>query len=495
MRMLKTEQTDIEDLLRLSNQSSDFRTGKLSFSNQQVHIAYYSTLIDQKLLQEHVLQPLQQCSLAAIQSLEELREWIPIDEIEITDKVEVIQSKLFKGSLIVRLHESDPLCALINLANKQGMRKNNDTENEFSVVGPKVGFVEDLDTNLCLLRAQINIPNLIVKEISIGSMSKTKVAVVYIDGVTNEQNVQTIEQRLRAIDCDVVFDSSELDQIISDNSVSPFPLFVSTERRDRVVYALISGQVAVISDGSPYFITGPSSLFDFFISPEDYYMPWILGSFFRIIRILGVVFSLFATSMYVAVMTYHYEVIPHNLLGPLVFSRLNVPFPPVLEVLFLEITIEFLREAGARLPTKIGQTLGIVGGIIVGQAAVEAALTSNILIIIVSLSALASFTTPIYKMSNTIRFLRFPVILLSAVWGGLGMFLGVCFLIVHITRLQSLGYPYTVPFYPLRIKDFQDSFIRSSFQYTKNRPGYLKPQSRQRYMPKPVKRHFEWDEE
>ncbi|SFT08798.1 spore germination protein [Paenibacillus sp. BC26] len=492
--MLKTEQTDIKALLQLSGQSSDFRTGKISFSNQQMHISYFSTLIDQKLLQEHVLQPLQQCSLAAIQTLEELREWIPIDDIEITDEIELIQTKLFKGSVILRLHESDPLCALINLENKRGMRKNNDTENEFSVVGPKVGFVEDLDTNLCLLRAQINIPNLIFKEISIGSMSKTKVVVVYIDGVTNDQNVQTVEERLQAIDCDVVFDSSELDQIISDNSMSPFPLFVSTERRDRVVYALISGQVAVISDGSPYFIIGPSSLFDFFISPEDYYMPWMLASFFRIIRILGVIFSLFATSMYVAIMTYHYEVIPQNFLGPLMFSRLNVPFPPVLEVLFLEITIEFLREAGARLPTKIGQTLGIVGGIIVGQAAVEAALTSNILIIIVSLSALASFTTPIYKMSNTIRFLRFPVILLSAIWGGLGIFIGVCFLLAHLTRLKSFGYPYTVPVYPLRIKDFQDSFIRSSFQYTVNRPGYLKPKSKKRYTPKPVKRRFEWDD-
>ncbi|WP_308634050.1 spore germination protein [Paenibacillus silvisoli] len=492
--MLKTEQTDIDALLRLSSQSSDFRTGTISLPNQQLYIAYYNTLIEQKQLQEFVIQPLQQCTLTVIQSLEELREWIPVDECEFTDKIEDIQSKLLKGSVIVRLHETDTVCGLIPLANKRGMRSNNDTENEFSVVGPKVGFVEDIVTNVSLLRAQINIPNLIVKEITIGSMSKTKVAVVYIDGVTNEQNVQTVEQRLKAIDCDVVFDSSELDQIISDNSASPFPLFVSTERRDRVVYALISGQIAVTCDGSPYFITGPSSLFDFFISPEDYYMPWILGSFFRIIRILGVIFSLFASAMYVGVMTYHYEVIPHNLLAPLVFSRLNVPFPPVLEVLFLETTIEFLREAGARLPTKIGQTLGIVGGIIVGQAAVEAALTSNILIIIVSLSALASFTTPIYKMSNTIRFLRFPIILLSAFWGSVGMFIGVCFLIVHITRLQSLGFPYTVPLFPLRIKDLQDSLIRSSFQYTKSRPDYLKPKSKLRYLPKPLKRRMDWDE-
>jgi spore germination protein KA len=200
--------------------------------------------------------------------------------------------------------------------------------------------------------------------------------------------------------------------------------------------------------------------------------------------------------MYIAITTFHYEVIPQDLLGPLISSRQNVPLPPVMEVLFLETTIEFLREAGARLPTKIGQTLGIVGGIIVGQAAVEAALTSNILIIIVSLSALASFATPIYKMSNTIRFLRFPIILLSAVWGGFGMFIGICFLLVHITRLKSLGYPYSVPIYPLRIKDLRDSFIRSSYQYTTARPTHLRPKKSHRYSPKsPVKTSNDFNEE
>ncbi|WP_275590466.1 spore germination protein [Paenibacillus sp. H1-7] len=427
--------------------------------------------------------------------LEAIRKWLPIEDMEITDDPAAIQSKLMQGHIMVRFGADESRVALIPFASKQGLRKNNDTENEFSVVGPKVGFVEDLDTNIHLLRSQINIPNLIVKEITIGSISQTKVAIVYIHGITNERTVRTIEQRLDDIDFEVVFDSSQLDQIISDNSLSPFPLFVSTERRDRVVYALISGQVAVISNGSPYFITGPSTLFDFFISPEDYYLPWILGSFFRLIRIFGVIFSLFATSMYVAIMTYHYEVIPKGLLGPLIFSRLNVPFPPVLEVLFLELTIEFLREAGARLPTKIGQTLGIVGGIIVGQAAVEAALTSNILIIIVSLSALASFATPIYKMSNTIRFLRFPFIVLSALWGGLGMFIGICFLIVHITRLESLGSPYTVPVYPLRFKDLKDSFIRSSYQSSNMRPRYLRPKALFRYIPKPTARRNEDHEE
>ena len=194
-------------------------------------------------------------------------------------------------------------------------------------------------------------------------------------------------------------------------------------------------------------------------------------------------FSIFASSIYIAVATYHYEMLPKDLLPPIIFSRHNVPFPPVLEVLFLEITIELLREAGSRLPSKVGQTLGIVGGIVIGQASVAAALTSNILLIIVALSALASFTTPIYKMSNAIRFIRFPLILIVAVWGGLGIMIGICLLLTHVTRLESLGTPFTVPLYPFRPKDLKDSFIRSSYNVTTTRPSYLRPKSLVRYQP------------
>ncbi len=494
---LNTECGDLASLIEQAKRSSDFQERAIPSYALDVTVSYFGTLIEKELLELRLLEPLQRHAAEPndIRKLEDLARWIPTEEIEVTDRIEDIQAKLLKGHAMVRIAAEDARCALVPLAGKRGVRKNNTTENEFSVVGPNIGFVEDLDTNIHLLRLQINIPQLVVKELKIGSLSKSRVAVIYIEGAANEQNVQTVRQRLEAIDFDVVFDTSLLDQMIADESSTPFPLFVTTERRDRVAYALISGQVAIIGDGSPYFVTGPSSLIDFFISPEDYYLPWLLGSFFRMIRILGVVFSLFATSFYIALTTFHYEVIPKDLLGPLVYSRMNVPFPPVVEVLFLELTIEFLREAGARLPTKIGQTLGIVGGIIIGQAAVEAALTSNILIIVVALSALASFTTPIYKMSNTIRFLRFPMIVLSSIWGAIGLFVGIGFLLVHLTRLTSLGSPYTVPVYPLRVSDLRDSVIRPAFRWTYKRPGYLRPRSRIRYAPSSGRTKEDPDEE
>lgn len=489
MKKLETQSKALPELLDRAGQSSDFTTIPLTITGRKVRISYYKTLIDEKLLQSNVILALQNRSLhSELRRLEDISDWIPISDIEITDRVDDIQSKLLKGYAIAQLDQHDRNCILVYVGTMEGLRKENNTENEFSVVGPKVGFVEDLNTNIRLLRAQINIPNLIVNEITLGSSSKTRVAIIHIDGATNEQIVQTAEQRLKQIDIDVIFDTSLLDQFFSDNSSTPFPLFLTTERRDRVVYALLSGQVAIISDGSPYFVTGPSTLFDFFISPEDYYLPWILGSFFRMIRIFGVIFSLFATSMYIAITTFHYEVIPRDLLEPLISSRRNVPFPPLVEVLFLEITIEFLREAGARLPTKIGQTLGIVGGIVIGQATVQAGLTSHILVIIVAFSALASFATPIYKMSNAIRFLRFPMIVMTAIWGAIGMFIAIAFLLVHLTRLTSLGTPYTVPIYPLRVQGFMDSLIRPSFQLINKRMPFLRPRSLIRFIPERVGR-------
>ncbi len=477
----KEEKKSLLQILETARKSSDFNQFSPSENRDFILISYYRTLIDAEKLQQ-ILLPCIQSNLQKIQDLKELIHLIPLEDILITDNSEEIELKLNQGFVVVQLKQTDEVCALINIENANlGFRESNDTENEFSVVGPKLGFVENIDINIHLLRRQIVASDLIFEEITVGSMSKTKVVISYLNGVTNPQHVNTVRERLKKIDFDVVFDSSQIDQIITDHSNTPFPLFLSTERIDRVTYAMVNGQVAIMSNGSPYVITGPSTLMDFFVSPEDYYLPWVIGSFFRIIRIVGVIFSLFSTPIYVAVLTYHYEVIPKDLLGPIINSRANVPFPPVLEVIFLEITIELLREAGARLPTKIGQTLGIVGGIVIGQASVEAALTSNILLIIVSLSALASFTTPIFKMSNTIRLLRFPFILSASIWGGFGIIISFVLLLGHLMRLKSLGTPYMVPLYPFRKSDYADSFIRSSYKHTTKRLEYLKPKLLKRY--------------
>jgi hypothetical protein len=197
--------------------------------------------------------------------------------------------------------------------------------------------------------------------------------------------------------------------------------------------------------------------------------------------------SVFFTAIYVAGLTFHYEVIPQPLLIPLSESRSKVPFPPIIEALLLEGTMELLREAGARLPTKVGQTMGIVGGIVIGTAAVEAGFTSNILIIIISLGALGSFVTPSYTMGNVIRILRFPLIILAGFWGFYGIMFGFCFLLLHMLRLTTIGSPYLSPFYPPRLADWKDSIIRMPLSFTYKRQTLTRPEDEYKYDPEKAK--------
>ncbi|MBM7566260.1 spore germination protein [Paenibacillus sacheonensis] len=475
------------ELMALVGKSADFTRITLEAGANRITLSVYSSMADNRQIYEHLMPGLQGMQ-------EKIRDWsallgrLPFKDMSVETEPKKIAAKLQRGFAVIELAILPAETLLIDISNESlGHRSNNDTENEFAVIGPKAGFVENLEINMHLLRQQIAVPQLIFEDMTLGSLSKTKIVVAYIEGLTNPELVQKMKDRLRGIDFDVVYDSAMLEQVIADESNTPFPLFLTTERIDRISYVISSGQVAVMCDGSPYVLSGPSTFMDFFISPEDYYLPWITGSFFRIIRIMSVFFSLFASPLYIAVLTYHFEAIPTRLLHPIMLSGLHVPFSPVMEVLFLETTIELLREAGARLPAKIGQTLGIVGGIVIGEASVQAALTSNILLIIVALSALASFTTPIFKMANTIRVLRFPLILLSALLGGFGIAVGFTLLLAHLLRLKSLDSPYMIPFYPFRRGNLADSLIRSSYQHTTNRTLYLNPLRKKRYHPNMAK--------
>ncbi|PET64802.1 spore germination protein [Bacillus sp. AFS001701] len=482
MKMNSQQILSFDGLIKIARKSRDFSQIEKTINDTKILITYFSTLINHELMQNIFLPNLKVKDIdLKISTLKELQDLLPLEEMSITDDLKEIENKLYKGQVIVQIESDSSSFLLINLNNGlTGLRQFNDSENEFSVVGPKMGFVEDIDTNINLLRRKINSPKLVTEEIIIGSLSKTRVMIAYLDGITNVKYIETVKEKLNSIDFDIVWDTSTLDQIIRDNQNTPFPLYLSTERIDRITYAITSGQVAIFSDGTPYAISGPSTLLDFFTSPEDYYLNWVLGSFFRFIRIIGVIFSVFSSSIYIALLTFHYEMVPKALLGPIIESRADVPFPPFLEVIFLELTIELLREAGARLPTKVGQTLGIVGGIVIGQAAVAAALTSNILLIIVALSALASFTTPIFVISNTIRVLRFLFIILSSLFGGLGIMVGFVLILGHLFRLKSFGTPYLVPLFPLR-SSVSDTIFRLPFKKNNTRPSYLHPQIHEKY--------------
>ncbi|MBJ8050713.1 spore germination protein [Bacillus cereus] len=460
----------LQDLIEKLKQSSDFVNYHTSDDETMPYwISYYRPSLDGEKLQKYLMPTLMERPCAP---LEELKEHIPMSGITITNDLQKIEDMVLKGHAIIQLNQQDQKCMLANIA-IDNYRAPTPPLNESTVIGPQEGFVEDIDTNINLVRKRLPVLELQTKEMIIGEFSKTKVVMMYLNNLAEKDNVDFLEESLRALEYDQINDSAYIQELMGEKSI--FPLYINTERTDRVTKALIDGKIAIFVDGSPSVLLTPVSYFDFFISPEDYNVSWLYATFSRILRLIAVLFSICATPLYVATLNYHYELVPSDLLETLILSRAQVPFPPLIEALFLELAIDLLREAGARLPMKVGQTLGIVGGIVIGQASVQAGLTSNILLIIVALSALASFITPIYKMGNAVRLLRFPFLIFAEIGGLFGISLGFIFLFTHLFRLTSLRKPYAL-FYPTRQQSFKDSWIRFPLTMIDTRDVQARPQ-------------------
>ncbi|MEI5914431.1 spore germination protein [Bacillus albus] len=460
----------LQELIEKLKKSSDFINYHTSDDETMPYwISYYRPSLDGEKLQKYLMPTLLEKPCA---SLEELKEHIPMSGITITNDLQKIEDMVLKGHAIIQLNQQDQKCMLANIA-IDNYRAPTPPLNESTVIGPQEGFVEDIDTNINLVRKRLPVLDLQTKEMIVGEFSKTKVVMMYLDNLAEKDNVDFLEESLRALEYDQINDSAYIQELMGEKSI--FPLYINTERTDRVTKALIDGKIAIFVDGSPNVLLTPVSYFDFFISPEDYNVSWLYATFSRVLRLIAVLFSICAAPLYVAVLNYHYELIPSDLLETLILSRAQVPFPPLIEALFLELVIDLLREAGARLPMKVGQTLGIVGGIVIGQASVQAGLTSNILLIIVALSALASFITPIYKMGNAVRLLRFPFLVFAEIGGLFGISLGFIFLFTHLFRLTSLRKPYAL-FYPTRQQSVKDSWIRFPLTMIDTRDVQARPQ-------------------
>lgn len=478
----KQEQLDDrESLEQFLERSKDYK--KVFYINQPTNnrftFSFISTLIDESILQNNALPYLLE---KPFEKIEDLKKIVAMTDVEISNEPKDIEQKLFNGYALLTL-ESDPKQFAFLAVQKEIVRSVTTPEVEFSVIGPKEAFVESIQQNVNLIRKRLPVKELISEELTIGTLSKTKVSILYLDGIVDPENVKTVVERLKNIEFDAITDSSYIVQLICDNKNSPFPQLLDSERPDRVTAILAEGKIAIFVDGSPHALITPTTLVEFFGSFEDYFLNWMLSSFFRLIRLFAVAFSILITPVYVATISYHYELIPKDLMNTLVTSRREIPLPPILEALFLELTIELLREAGARLPTKVGQTIGIVGGIVIGTASVEAGLTSNVLLIIVALAALASFTTPVYKMGNAIRLLRFPFLFFAELWGLLGIVFCFCLLMTHLIRLTSLNRPFLEPIYPPRVTDLKDSLIRLPFSKQWLRPQTLRTVNPVRFSP------------
>ncbi|HZH61587.1 MAG TPA: spore germination protein [Metabacillus sp.] len=341
---------------------------------------------------------------------------------------------------------------------------------EMVVKGPREAFVETLRVNTSLLRRKIRSPELKMQSLEIGRYTKTKVVIVYMEGVADRTLIEETKNRLSRIEIDGILESGMIEEFIEDNPYSPFPQVLETERPDVVTSNLLEGRVAILVDGTPFSIVVPTTLYSLLQSAEDYYGRFLIGTAIRWLRYLFLLISLLLPSLYVAVITYHHEMVPTTLLISMAASREQVPFPALVEVFIMEITFEALREAGLRLPKQVGAAVSIVGALVIGEAAVSAGIVSAPMVMVVAITGIASFTIPRYSAAIAIRMLRFPMILLAGTLGLLGIMLGVIAIIVHLCTLRSFGVPYLSPMAPMKFRDMKDVLIRAPWWKLKTRP-------------------------
>ncbi|WP_427337802.1 spore germination protein [Caloranaerobacter sp. DY30410] len=347
-------------------------------------------------------------------------------------------------------------------------------ETETVIRGPRDGFVETLKVNTTLVRRRIRDPRLKIKNMQIGRRSKTDIAVLYVEDVTNKDLVEEVIKRLKTIRVDVVLESGVIEQFIEDNWISPFPQVENTERPDAVAAALYEGRVAILIDNTPFALIVPVTIGTLLQSSEDYYERWIITSLVRLLRYIAALMALLLPSIYIAVTAYHPGMLPTQLALYLAATREGVPFPAIIEAFIMEVTIELLREAGMRLSGPIGTTIGIVGGLVIGQAAVEAGIVSPMMVIIVALTTIASFAIPNYNIATGFRFVRFGIMIFSAILGLYGIMLALLILGSHLVRLESFGVPYMSPYvsFSETYSDLKDSMVKLPIQIMKRRPKF-----------------------
>lgn len=350
--------------------------------------------------------------------------------------------------------------------------------------GPRDGFSESLFVNTALVRRRIRDPNLIIKTINKGRRSRTDIAIVYIDGIVENKLVEEVNKRLDTIDIDAILESGYVEQLIEDNWWSPFPTIQDTERPDAVVAAIIEGRVAIMVDNTPFALLAPATLPMFLSVAEDLYFNWLVSSTIRLIRYFAFLVSISFPALYIAFTSYHPELMPYSLVISIASSRIIVPFFAIVEAFIMEIALELLREAGIRLPGPIGQTIGIVGGLIIGEAAVRAGIVSPIMVIIVATTAIANFAIPSYSFASSVRLLRFGFMILAAIFGLYGFVMGFILMVGHLSIIKSFGVSYLSPFSPLTIKDLKDSIIRLPLSSLKTRPSFVNPQDLTRFQDK-----------
>lgn len=438
-------------------------------------IVYISGIVDEKLINNNILKTIQLNRKQYEKNLLDniYKEVIAVTDVKKVSSMDETSFALLNGSTLFFLDGFHSVLLIGTTGGEQ--RAVEQPESEILIRGPRDGFVENIQTNMALIRRDIKDPNLRFKTHEVGKRSKQKLAVCYVEGIVNPAILDEVNRRLESIDIDYVLDSAYVEQWIEDSFLSPFPQILNTERPDKLSSDILQGRVGILVDGTPFALIAPITIGSVLHSMEDYNQRWFTGSLKRTLRYLSAFFAVFLPSLYVALVSYHPGMLPSTLTYSIAATKEGVPFPAPIEAILMAITFEILYEAGIRLPKTIGQTIGIVGGLVIGEAAVSAGIVSPIMVIVTALTAISSFSVPSHSIALSFRTLRFAFLMAASFFGLYGIILVYIMLNVHLVNLKSFGIPYTSPFAPTFKTDWKDLVIRAPITTLTERTNYLKP--------------------
>lgn len=440
-------------------------------------IMFFDGMTDREVIDNYILKPLMVDSIMEVHNYaEDLQEFIssqllPHNQVKIERSYsKAVEDINFGGCALFVDGLSVVFTTDVKGWEHRGVEK---PSNEIVIRGPQEAFNEVLRTNSSQIRKRLKNENLIVDDVVVGKVSKTPCSILYIKDIVNESLVDEVKRRLESIHVDYMLDSGILEQLIEDSTIFPSPQMISTERPDYVAELLVIGKVAIIVNGSPNVLVVPVTVYDFMHSAEDIYIRYPYVNLLRFVRYMALFLALLLPGIYVAVLLYHQEMVPTDLLLAIEANREKVPFPSIVEIILMELSFELIREAGVRVPGPIGPTLGIIGALILGQAAVAANIVSPILIIIVAVTGIGSFALPNYSLAYSIRIMRFAFIFFGGLAGFLGITLGLFLIGIWSTSLKSFGVPFAAPLGPRTSRNDRNVLFRAPEWKLEYRPDYL----------------------
>jgi spore germination protein len=441
---------------------------------------YYSSLVQEDTinymnvtlqdLSTHRIGPGMSVTLEEVKAFFE-NDGVSVKKAELSYDLQEIIDEISSGRLIILFDGWD--AALNYRAQSVETRQVIEPVNESVVQGPRESTVENLQKNLGLLRLRLKTPKFKIELLSGGGQTKTTVAYGYIENTVDGELLAEFQKRIKQIENVEILETTYIEQLIEDSSFSPFPQHRYTERTDMAVAALLDGKIVVLVQGTGGMLLCPGLFTEFFQSSEDYYQRTLISTLVRWLRILAFIIALCLPSIYIALSTFHPELIPTVLLLAVLNAREGIPLPAFFEALLMEFFFELMREAGVRLPRPVGSAVSIVGALVIGDAAISAGIASPIMVIVVALTGIASFSIPQYGIAIALRILRFPLMVSAALMGGFGMMICFLFILLHLCKLRSLGQPYLAPFAPFRLSELRDVVIRVPLKTLLRKPRDL----------------------